>query len=744
MLVHSDGSGPVETKKSFCRFCHAFCGVEVDVRDGRVVAVRGDPDNAVSRGYTCVKGRAEIERIYHPDRLVSSKKRVGGVMVDIAAEPALDEIAREIAAIVDEHGPDAVAVYVGDGGHRTAAGGPPFVSKWLDALGSRRMYTSFTIDSPSMIVAASRMFGSPLPLQLLDIDHADVAMFVGTNPLTSHFMSMPQSDPRRRVQEARKRGMRLIVVDPRRSEIARLADFHLQVKPGEDATLLAGMVKVVIDGDLYDHEYVANHASGFGLLSEAVSGFDLDYVAERSQVPADLVRDAATAFATASSGGAQSGTGLHMARHQNLATQLVMTLNVLCGRYDRRGGLTRHAGAVNFELPDFDGPVKIPEYTGPKSRIRGIEGSFNYLGFFEEMPTNTLTDEILTPGAGQIKALIVHGGNPALAFADAESTALALSELRLLVVNDLFMTATAQHADYVLAVKHPFERADVPKLMDSSYPFPFSQYTPPLVDAPEGVLEDWEVFWGLAERLSLSLDLPGLEPGRKPTADEMIDALNSTSRIPMSEIRRYPDGHVWGDRTPLVGGVVPQMAGHADRPMAVGHPDVIAELAEVLAEPVVAGGGYGGTAEFGFRLITYRVKEVYCTQGQNLPSLAARRPFNPALINPAAMESLGVGAGDPVVVESGFGRVVAKVEPSDDLPPGVVALAFGWGGPDDRGVNVQYLIPDDELFDSVSGLALQSAIPVNVYRATDEAVSGRGVLSGATRQWTDDALGRES
>lgn len=742
--MNDDGDVPLQTKKSFCRFCHAFCGVEVDVRGDRVVAVRGDPDNEVSRGYTCLKGRAEIERIHHSDRLLASRKRVDGVMVEVAAETALDEIASEIAAIVDEHGPDSVAVYVGDGGHRTSAGGPPFVSKWLDALGSRRMYTSFTIDSPSMIVAASRMFGSPLPLQLLDIDHADVAMFVGTNPLTSHFMSMPQSDPRRRVQDARRRGMRLIVIDPRRSEIARLADFHLQVKPGEDATLLAGMIKVVIDGGLYDHDYVTRFSSGFDDLARAVSAFDLDYVSARAQVPADLVRDAATAFATASSGGAQSGTGLHMARHQNLATQLVMTLNVLCGRYDRRGGLTRHAGAVNFELPDFDRPVTIPEYTGPKSRIRGIEGSFNYLGFFEEMPTNTLTDEILTPGVGQIKALIVHGGNPALAFADAESTARALSELRLLVVNDLFMTATAQHADYVLAVKHPFERADVPKLMDSSYPFPFSQYTAPLVEAPEGVIEDWEVFWGLAERLGLRIDLPGVEPATKPTADEMIDALHADSRIPMSEIRRYPDGHVWGDKIPLVGGVVGYMAGHSGRPMAIGHPDVIAELAEVIAEPTVAGGGYGGPGEFGFRLITYRVKEVYCTQGQNLPSLAARRPFNPVLVSPASMGSLGVVEGDRVVVESAFGRVVAKVEASDDLADDVVALAFGWGGPDDRGVNVQYLIPDDEHFDSVTGLALQSAIPVNLYPANDEVRSARGERSLATRQWTEDALGRET
>lgn len=705
----------VETKKSYCRFCHAFCGVEVDISDGRVVAVRGDPDNAVSRGYTCMKGRAEVERINHPDRLLSSKKRVNGRLVDISAEQALDEIAAEIAAIVEEDGPDAVAVFTGDGGHRTSAGGPPLVKKWLDALGSPGMYTAFTIDSPSMIVAASRLFGSPMPVVLLDIEHADVAMFVGTNPITSHFMSMPQSDPRRRLQDARRRGMKLIVIDPRRSETARLADIHLQVKPGEDATLLAGMIKVILDGDMYDHEYVNSYSNGLDLLAEAVAPFDLAYVAERTHVPAELIRDAATMWATAASGGAQSGTGLHMARHQNLATQLVMTLNVLCGRYDRRGGLTHHAGVVNFELPAFDRPVTIPEYRGPKSRVRGIEGSFNCLNFFEEMPTNTLTDEILTPGAGQIKALIVHGGNPALSLVDAKSTARALDELRLLVVTDLQLNATAEHADYVLAVRHPFERADVPNLADMNFPFPFSQYAAPLVDAPDGVMEDWEVFWGLAQRLGLKLDIPGLDMSQTPTSDEMIDAMHANSRIPISEVRKYPGGNVWGDRAPLVDNVVPNMAGHALRPIRIGHPDVLAELAEVWAEPLIAGGGYETSESFRFRMITYRVREVYCTQGHDLPSLAARRPFNPVLMNPAAMESLGVATGDTVVVDSGFGRVEGIVEATDDVAEDVIAFAFGWGGPQDKGVNVQHLIPDDYRFDPVTGLALQSAVPVNVW-----------------------------
>ena len=711
----------IDTKKSFCRFCHAFCGVEVDVEDNRVLAVRGDPDNAVSQGYTCMKGRAEVERIYHPERLLSSKKRINGRRVDIPAEQALDEIAGKLQAIVAEHGPRSVATFLGCGAHRTSASGPWFVRKWFEALGSPSLYTTFTIDCPSTLVAADRLFGAPVPVTLFDIANADVAMFVGTNPVVSHVMTMPQSNPFKRLKDAQKRGMKLIVIDPRRCEVARRADIHLQVKPGEDATLLAGMIKIIIEQNLYDREYVESYVSGMNELHDAVKGFDLEYVSHRTQVPSDRIEQAARMLSQAKSGAAQEGSGVHMGRHQNLTNQLVMTLNALCGRFDRRGGMARNEGPLAQRIPENMGPINKPLYSGEIARVRGIKGTTGGLGFYPEMPSNTLTDEILTPGEGKIRALIVVGGNPALVFPDEEGTVRAMKELDLLVVNELFMSATAQFADYVLAVKHPFERADVPRLMDWGFPFAFGQYTPPLVEAPADTLEDWEVFCGLAQRMGLRLRISGIPEDRMPTADEILNGLFSHARIPMDEMRKYPGGHVWGEEKAIAGRVIPNMIGHKDRRMAVGHPEVIAELREVRAEPVLEGGGYEPGENRAFRMITYRMREVYCSQGQNIPALRAKRPFNPLLMNPKAMQSLGVKDGDKVVVDSGYGTVEAIVEGTEDLAADVIALAFGWGDPSDdrdvreKGSNVQRLVPDDYRYDPVTGLALQTAIPVNVY-----------------------------
>lgn len=715
----TDTTPPVETKKSFCRFCHVFCGLEVDVAGGRVVAVRGDRDNEVTRGYTCQKGRAEVERIHHPDRLLAPQKRVEGGWQTVGSEQALDEVAERLSEIVARHGPDSVAIYVGCGGHRTSAGGPWFVRRWLDALGSKRLYTSFTIDSPSLSIAGNRFFGGPIPLNLLDVDRADAILLVGTNPIASHQLNMPQSSPTARIKAAQRRGMQLIVMDPRRSDCARLADIHLQVKPGEDATLLAGIAKVILDRGLQEREYVEKFVSGVEALHEALRDFDLDYVSRRTGVPANLIERAAMLFATAETGGAQSGTGLHMAAHQNLATQLVMTLNGLCGRYDRPGGMNRNEGPLGRQFDGETGPIALPPL--PKSRIRGIQAFNGLFGSYLEMPTNTLTDEILTPGDGRIRALIVNGGNPALVLAEEKSTLTALEDLELLVVNDLFLSATARYADYVMAVKHPFERADVPKLMDATYPFPFSQYTPPLVEGPEDCLEEWEIFWELASRMDLPLRVGKLMATEtKPSTDQLLDALNAYARVPLDEIRKHPSGKIFGERATAAGGVVPNMIGHADHRMAAGHPEVLAELRQLRAEPPVEGAGYESDDRFAFRLITYRMKEVYCTQGQNLPSLRAKRSYNPVLMHPEAMRDLSIADGDLVVVDSGYGRVEGIAEASGDVGRNTIALAFGWGDPSDprgvrdKGCNVQKLIPDGHRYDPVSGLAMQSAIPVNV------------------------------
>ena len=705
------------THKTFCRFCHVFCGLEVETDGDRVVEVRGDRDNPVTQGYSCPKGRAEAERIHHADRLLDCERRDADGWTALAPGAALDEVSDRLGDIVARHGPDAVAAYTGCGGHRTAAGGPWFVRRFTEALGSTRMYTSFTIDSPSLAIAGNRFFGGPFPCNLLDVERADCAFFVGTNPARSHQLNMAQSSPAQRIRDGKRRGMKILVLDPRRSDAARSADIHLQAKPGEDSAVLAAMLKVILDRGLEDRAYVDAHLSGVAELHAALAPFDLETASRRSGVPAAAIEQAAITFASAASGGAISGTGLHMAPHHNLATQLVMTLNGVCGRYDRPGGMVRSEGALGHAFTEASQP--IPTTPAPVSRIRDIPGMTGVFGAYHEMPTNTLADEILTPGDGQIRALIVNGGNPALVFAEADRARRALESLELLVVIDLFRSATARHAHYVFAAKHPFERPDVSKLMDAAYPFPFGQYTDAIVPPPAGTIEEWQVFWGLAKRLGLPLRVGKLlATEHEPSTDELLDAMYRHARIPLDELRKHPSGLAFGEKRMPTGGVVPNMIGHEDRRMAAGHPAVLAELAEV-AGPGEATVG----AAHEFRMITYRLPEVYCSQGQNLPSLAKKRPYNPLLVHPEVMAERGWSDGERLRVENTHGAVDAIAHASTDVGRTTVALAFGWGDPDDprpvaeKGSNVQALTSAEDGYDPVTGLAIQSAIPVSLRAA---------------------------
>lgn len=709
------------SKKTFCRFCHVFCGLEVDVEGDRITAVRGDVDNPISEGYTCPKGRSEADRIHHPDRLLECQSRIDGELKPVATAAAIDEMGEKLKRIIAEHGPNSVAVYSGCGGHRTSAGGPWWVGKWLEALGSRSMYTSYTIDSPALSIAHHRLFGALMPFSTPDIENSDVAMFVATNPTVSHQWTMAQTNPATRLKNALNRGMKLVVIDPRKCDVARRATVHLQVKPGEDATLIAAMIKVVIDEGWYDQDYVNAYCSGFEALRDSVADFDLDYAAQRTTVPRETIMEGAKVFATAASGAAQTGTGLHMAAHQNLCVQLVWTLNAICGRYDRRGGVTRITGAMSQPLPDNAGPIPLPTFSGEVSRIRGIRGITGLFGY-NEMPTSTLTDEILTPGEGQIKALIVNGGNPALVFSNTERTVEALKSLDLLVCLDLFESATARYADYIVAVKHPFERNDIPHMMNPFFPQPFMQYTDALVSAPEGTIEEWDFFWELGQRLGIQPQIPGLPEGRKPRSEEIMQALNANGRVTIDELKDHPSGLICGPRETEVGGVIPNMIGHEDRRIAVGHPETIAELRAVRAEPVPISGSYSAGDEFQYRAITYRMPEVYCTDGHNLPRATRKRPYNPILISQADLDAGGFSDGECVLVNSGVGEAEGILECSDDVASGTLGIAHGWGDPADprpveeKGINVQALIRADINYDSVTGLAQQSAYPVNLKR----------------------------
>lgn len=715
-----------EVKRSFCRICHAACPVEVDIEDGKkVLAIRGIKDDPLFQGYTCIKGRQLPDQYNDPARLRGAlRKNPDGTFGTVASAEALDEIAAKIKQIVADHGPRAVASYTGTGAYQNSVG-VAMAMAWHKGFESPSIYTSLTIDQPAHRSALWRL--GQWEAGWDNFTDANVVMAIGYNPMVSSYgaaCGLQGTNPFVRLREAKARGLKVIVVDPRRSEFATQADIHLQVKPGEDPTLLAAIVHVILSRNLHDVEFCdawvePGHVEA---LAAAVAPFTLDYAAARCDLPAADIEAAAEMFAAGPRGSAGSGTGPNMAPHGTLMESLALTLNVLCGRVNRPGdqlespymlfpGDTRRAQPIAPSNPT----------PGTAQRVRGL------YGLADEMLTNALNDEILLEGQGQVKALIVSGGNPIQAFPDQHKTIEAMDALELLVVIDHRMTATAELADYVIAPRGQLERADVPNVMDRRFPEAYTNYTDAIIDSGDDVLNEWEVFAGIAARNGTPIPLPGgdLPVDQELTDHDILDYVYAKARLPMDDWRAKRRV-VHEDRIQ----VVEPDPGHPAR-FAVGHPDVISELGQVAAETSGAQimDGYDPDA-FPFRLVGRRLKHALNSLGSELPGLAKVATTNYAYVNPDDMADLGVEADDLIEIVSPRAKVTGVVAPDPDIKRGVVAMSHSWGGGSttdekvrDIGTPTNRLVSSDNGYDQVTGLPIMSAIPVSLHRPAVPAAS---------------------
>ncbi|MCX6519815.1 MAG: molybdopterin-dependent oxidoreductase [Actinobacteria bacterium] len=718
----STGGTTVETRQTFCRFCHAACPLEVDVEISggreRAVAVRGVLDDPLFEGYTCIKGRQLPDQHHAPDRLRRPLRRdADGSFAEVSSAEALDDIAARIRRIIDEHGPRAVASYTGTGAFQNGISMPAAVA-FHRGIDSPSFYTSITIDQPAHLTARLRLGSWEAGWQ--NFRDADVLLAIGYNPLVSSYApagGLQGTNPFVTLRRAKARGMQLIVIDPRRSELASNADLWLQVKPGEDPTLLAGLVRVILDEDLHDREFCDRWVGQLDELRAAVAPFTPAYVAERCEVPAGDVVRAARMFAAGPRGTAGTGTGPNMAAHSTLMEHLTLTLNAICGRVNREGD-TLESG--NFLVPGDTRRAQVVPPSDPAPgtphRVKGLRGMPG------EMLTNVLAEEILLPGDGQVRCLVVCGGNPVVAFPDQVKTIAALRDLELLVVIDHRMTASAELAHYVLPPRLELERADVAAVMDRRYAAPYVSYTPAVL-APEGdCMSEWEVFAGIAARLGTSMPLPGGDLPLDGSADDelMLDLAFATGRMPMAEMREHR-GQILHDREVRVVAPDPAATGR----FAVAPPDVVAELAEVSAEQTGAEvlDGFDDGA-YPFRLVSRRLKHVLNSLGRELPGLARVGTTNAAYLHPDDLAGLGAVDGDLLEITSPTGSVLAVAEGSDTVKRGVISMAHSWGGAvTDEDVRTEgsptnRLCTVDSGWDRLNGMAIQSAIPVSVLKHT--------------------------
>lgn len=707
-----DAQTTKQTHKTFCRFCHANCAMLVDVEGGKVTSVRGDPDDPEFGGYTCIKGRQLPESHNSPDRLIHSLVRRDGEFVQTPMNEALAYVGDRLKAIIAAHGPHSVALFFGSGGFQNSSGMAAAIAL-CQAIGTRNYYTSVTLDQPAKVYTTNR-YGTWMGGRNTFSD-ADVTFLIGNNPMVSHFSppgGVPPFSPSRRIRDRQEQGMKFIVADPRESDVGSLADIFLPVKPGEDPAMLAGIIRVIIEEGLYDAAFVADHVDGFDELRVAVAPFSPDVAAARAGIDADQLVAAARMFGQAKKGCAVTGTGPEMAGNGTLTEYLVCALNIICDRFQREGEKSTAPTVFMAKAPrraQVAAPVPMFGEGFAKSRFRGL----GLLG--QEMPCNVLADEILTPGAGQVRALISVGGNPEIAFANQLKMRRALDDLELFVQIDPWMSASAKRADVVLAPSQCLEREDITNLSENWHERPYARYTEALVKPPGDTIDEYEMMWHIAKHLGLTLTLAGgdLPMDQCPDKQSFLELMTAGCRVPPSQVRKDSVGGaavIYDELHPVVEPADPAES-HRFQLNAGEMPAALRAYGE--NEPAKEG--------FAFRLISRRSKTRFNSIGHPIKALQAKTTTNPAYIHPDDMAELSLSDGDIVQISSSIATIHGVAKASDKVRRGIVSMAHAYGDSEsgkhnvrEMGGSTNRLTSDEVDFDPITGQALQSAIPVKL------------------------------
>lgn len=723
----------METKTTFCRICEALCGLEVDVEDGRVVAIRPDTDHVATGGFGCPKGLKQHRILGSPDRLRRPMKRHGDGFREATWEEALDDIGTRVKRLVGERDADAIAMYVG-----TAAGfsvlHPIFAQGFMDGIGSRSMYASATQDCANKFAVAREVYGFALTQPFPDVDRTKCLVVVGANPVVSKWSFLQVPNPSRRLREIAARGGRVWVVDPRRTETAKVATDHVFIRPDTDVYFFLSFLQELIASGGVDRETVARHANGFAEVAELARPWTPERTEALTRVPAATLREIVRSYREADGAALYSSTGVNMGRHGSLAFWLQEVINAVSGNLDRRGGTLVGNGIFDFARFGKKYGVMTKRHSSRLGGFTSVNDAF---------PGGMLADEILTPGPRQVRALFVTGGNPLITMPNAGRLRDALADLELLVCVDVWLNETASLAHWVLPATTPLQRPDLPfvfPLFLGMQARPYLQATDAIVP-PEGEqLDEATIYLRLARACGVGLfgskaaqravELLGrlqarLRPGRGDGVPQewilsMLLRLGGEGRF--ADLLRKRHGRLRPD--------------HAGGDY-LGKRCVTDDGRVQLAPPVFVEQARALDAEFErdlarvddrLRLITRRSVTTHNSWTHNFEEFVdGGRDGNVLYVHPEDATRLGLASGDPADVISDTATVRLPVELLDDLLPGTVALPHGWGhqhakglgvASRTRGVNVNLLAADGpERLERISGMAHLTGIPVEVRRA---------------------------
>ncbi|NTX54194.1 molybdopterin-dependent oxidoreductase [Myxococcus sp. CA051A] len=711
-----------------CNLCEAMCGLRIELEGEKITAIRGDDEDPFSRGHVCPKALALKDLHEDPDRLRHPMRRTATGWERVSWDDALDEAAKRIHAVQKEHGRDAVASYLGNPNVHNL-GNMVFGPELVRALRSRNRFSATSVDQLPHQLVSYFMFGHQLLTPIPDLDRTQYLLVMGANPLASNGSLMTAPDIRARLRAIQQRGGKLIVVDPRRTESAAIADSHIFIRPGTDALALLALLHVVLVENMPRASHLAAHLEGLEAVRELARDFPPERVAPHTGVPAETLRGIARDFLSTEQAVCYGRMGLSTQPFGSLCQWLINVLNTVTGNLDRQGG-------AMFTQPAFDvvgGPKAMAlgrgSYGRWKSRVRGLPEVGG------ELPAAVLAEEMLTPGEGRIRALVTMAGNPVLSTPNGPQLERALEGLDFMVSLDPYLNETTRHANLILPPVSPLERGHYDVAFHVLSVRNTAKYSPPLFQpGPEG-RQDWQVVLALQHRLeNLRRGRPSLRQTLKYQAltrmgpERVLDiglrmgpygARFHPLRdgLSLAKLRASPHGVDLGPLQPCLLGRLQTK----DRRIQLAPAPLMADvrrLRETFPEGAACEPRDGELLLIGRRHLRDNNSWMH-----NVAGLVKGKPRCTLMVHPEDASRLGLVDGVAAVVTSRVGEVTVPVAVTDDVMRGVVSLPHGYGhrrqgtgqriAAEHAGIS-QNDLTDDRAVDLLSGNAAFNGTPVKV------------------------------
>ena len=674
-----------------CHLCETMCGIEVEHDGENIIAIRGDKQDVLSKGNICPKATGLQDIHTAPDRL---RKPLVRVRIDPARkslddqwreadwDEAIDIAATGVARIQRQHGTGAAGSYCG----RSTAhniGALLGVNLLRKGLETRHVYTGSTCDQVPHNFAWHHMLGHQFFATVPDIDRTDYFLMLGTNPKISNGAMMSTgANVYKKLNAIRERGGKAVLIDPRRNETARYCDEHHFIKPNTDALLLMGIIKSIIEQGLVDLGRLEPNIVGFARIESMIDNFALDQIAAATGIPVDSIKRLAKEFATAEKAVCYGRTGVSMVEFGGLCLWLIMVLNIITGNLDKPGGLMFPRNAIDSL------PATSSTYDRYRSRIRGRPE------FGGEFPMAILGDEILTPGDGQLRALVALAGNMVLSMADGHHTENALSQLDFMVSVDPYLNETTRFADVILPPAGPFEKQHYDLFYHTYDTINWAKYSAALFK-PEGkIYTDYEIISELMESIRvkrepsavkrLNIRATGWLSRKLLSVDRIIDlglrfgpygsGLNPFNRrgLNLKKLKQHPHGIYLGELTPCL----PERLFTKDKkiqlapqPMLDDLPRLKAHLDKLSSE---------NPANDSLQIISRLTNRTLGWMHHSHRLIKGRNPVE-LIIHPLDAEARDITADCVVRISTERGAIEVPVQISSDIMPGVVCLPHLWG-----------------------------------------------------------------